>query len=324
MKRFFAALLSVCLLTGCLMLPAASEEEETFYIYSESAFGLLRNVGEALAEGADPAAVRAKMAQVAEEMDFQQEFEFACENVAAYDNANYRKIRKLLDGEEQRRLDIRTPAAGDSYWGSWSAYEMPEELNDAARAFLEDPKAEYCFEPFWWLETDFKSVLGTPFDSFKLTRDEDVWLEFPVKVELDPSATPFVYHYMIRPAQKELTEGLYYVDVLSTSLSAGINEYALELHVQPSSVDAAHSVVVPTVHVQEFDGSKVADPGWRVSYAEPEKEPEEQPGDGQNKDEGSQSNGSAIDSSKQPSQINPASTGVATSVTSCASKRAAR
>ena len=170
MKRFFAALLSVCLLTGCLMLPAASEEEETFYIYSESAFGLLRNVGEALAEGADPAAVRAKMAQVAEEMDFQQEFEYACENVAAYDNANYRKIRKLLDGEEQRRLDIRTPAAGDSYWGSWSAYEMPEELNDAARAFLEDPKAEYCFEPFWWLETDFKSVLGTPFDSFKPSR----------------------------------------------------------------------------------------------------------------------------------------------------------
>ena len=178
---------------------------------------------------------------------------------------------------------------------------------------------EYVIEP---VEQDAPMPIdadGEPIDSFKLTRDEDVWLEFPVKVELDPSATPYVYHYMIRPAQKELTEGLYYVDVLSTSLSAGINEYALELHVQPSSVDAAHSVVVPTVHVREFDGPKVADPGWRVSYAEPEKEPEEQPGDGQNKDEGSQSNGSAIGSSKQPSQINPASTGVAASVPSRAS-----
>ena len=175
---------------------------------------------------------------------------------------------------------------------------------------------EYVIEP---VDEDAPMPIdadGEPFDSFKLTRDEDMWLEFPVKVELDPSATPFVYHYIIRPAQKELTEGLYYVDVLSTSLSAGINEYALELHVLPSSVDAAHSVVVPTVHVREFDGPKVADPGWRVSYAEPEKEPEEQPGDGQNKDEGSQSNGSAIGSSKQPSQINPASTGVATSVPS--------
>ncbi len=155
---------------------------------------------------------------------------------------------------------------------------------------------EYVIEP---VEEDAPMPVnadGEPFDSFKLTRDEDVWLEFPVKVELDPSATPFVYHYMIRPAQKELAEG-----------------------VQPSSVDAAHSVVVPMVHVQEFDGPKVADPGWRVSYAEPEKEPEKQPGDDQTKDEGSQSNGSAIGSSKQPSQINPASTGVATSVPSRAS-----
>lgn len=107
---------------------------------------------------------------------------------------------------------------------------------------------------------------GNTYDRFTLTREEDMWLVFPVKVTVDPSATPYTYHYMIRPAQEELSDGLYYVDVLSTDLSAGVNEYPLEIHIQPANVNAAASIVTPTVHIDGWDSPKVADPGWRVSY----------------------------------------------------------
>ena len=139
---------------------------------------------------------------------------------------------------------------------------------------------EYAIEP---VEDDAPlpvDAAGKTFDRFTLTREEGLWLEFPVEVTVDPSATPYVYHYMLVPAQKELPDGLYYVDVLSTSLEAGVNEYPLELHVQPANADAALSVVTPTVHVDGWDGPKVTDPGWRVGYTAPEDEPEDTKPDG--------------------------------------------
>ena len=120
---------------------------------------------------------------------------------------------------------------------------------------------------------------GKAYSSFKLAREDDLWLEFPVEVSVDPSATPYEYHYVIKPKEEELPDGLYYVDVLSPTLEPGVNEYPLEIHVQPSSVDAAVSIVVPTVHNAEFDGPKIADPGWRVGYAEPGDEPGDEPED---------------------------------------------
>lgn len=110
---------------------------------------------------------------------------------------------------------------------------------------------------------------GESFDRFKLTRDEELWLEFPVEVAVDPSATPYAYHYVLEPVKKELANGLYYVDVLSTDLSAGVNVYYLELNVLASSADAESSVVVPLVHIEELDGPKVTDPGWRIAYKAP-------------------------------------------------------
>lgn len=118
---------------------------------------------------------------------------------------------------------------------------------------------------------------GKAFDRFTLTREDDLWLEFPVQVAVDPSAKAYVYHYMIRPVQKKLSDGLYYVDVLSSSLEAGVNEYPLEIHVQPSSVDATVSIVVPTVHVEQWDGPKVTDPGWRIGYKAPDEKPDDTP-----------------------------------------------
>ena len=65
---------------------------------------------------------------------------------------------------------------------------------------------------------------GKTFDRFTLRREESLWLEFPVRVAVDPSATPYAYHDVLAPAQKTLEDGLHYVGALSTSLEAGVNE----------------------------------------------------------------------------------------------------
>lgn len=121
---------------------------------------------------------------------------------------------------------------------------------------------------------------GESFDTFSLKRDQELMLEFPVEVSYSESAASFVYHYMLKPANEKLADGLYYVDLQSTSLEAGVNVYYLELHVQLSSTDAASATVTPTVHVEGWDGPKVTDPGWRVSYKKPS-ESEESGGSGQ-------------------------------------------
>lgn len=110
---------------------------------------------------------------------------------------------------------------------------------------------------------------GKAFDRFVLRREDSLWLEFPVRVSVDDSAAPYAYHYVLSPAQRVLEDGLHYVDALSTSLAEGANEYLLELYVQPSNDDAAASRVTPLVHVDAWDGPKVADPGWRVGYTAP-------------------------------------------------------
>ena len=122
---------------------------------------------------------------------------------------------------------------------------------------------------------------GKTFDKFTLKRDEDLWLEFPVRVAVDPEAKTYVYHYRVRPAQKELSDGLYYVNVLSNSLEAGVNEYLLEIHVYPSITETVDPIVVPTVHVEGWDGPKVTDPGWRIGYKAPDEKKDDKQDDNQ-------------------------------------------
>lgn len=138
---------------------------------------------------------------------------------------------------------------------------------------------------------------GKAFDKFTLTRDEELWLEFPVRVAVDPEAKTYVYHYRVRPAQKELSDGLYYVNVLSNSLEAGINEYLLEIHVHPSITETVDPIVVPTVHVEGWDGPKVTDPGWRISYKAPDEK----------KDDKQDNNQSGNQSSKQDNKSDASS-----------------
>ena len=153
---------------------------------------------------------------------------------------------------------------------------------------------------------------GKPFSRFTLTREEDLWLEFPVQVAVDPSAKAHVYHYMIRPVQKTLSDGLYYVDVLSSSLEAGVNEYPLVIYVQPSSVDEAVSIVVPTVHVEQWDGPKVTDPGWRIGYKAPDEKSDEKPDDTSKKEQASSSPSSTKPASTPTSPTSASKTSLAT------------
>ena len=85
------------------------------------------------------------------------------------------------------------------------------------------------------------------------------------------------------------------MNVLSNSLEAGVNEYLLEIHVYPSITETVDPIVVPTVHVKEWDGPKVSDPGWRISYKAPdekmddkqdEKQDDNQTGNHDNKQDG--------------------------------------
>ena len=157
---------------------------------------------------------------------------------------------------------------------------------------------------------------GKTFDKFTLTRDEDLWLEFPVRVAVDPEAKTYVYHYMVRPAQKELSDGLYYVNVLSNSLEAGVNEYLLEIHVYPSITETVDPIVVPTVHVEGWDGPKVTDPGWRISYKAPdekqddnqsEKQDDKQDGKQTGKQTGNQDNKSDASTENKQTTSSPSS-----------------
>ena len=148
---------------------------------------------------------------------------------------------------------------------------------------------------------------GNTFDKFTLKRDEDLWLEFPVRVAVDPEAKTYVYHYMVRPVQKNLSDGLYYVNVLSNSLEAGVNEYLLEIHVYPSITETVDPIVVPTVHVEGWDGPKVSDPGWRISYKAPDEKKDDKQDDDQSGKQDGKSDASPANKQTTSSPLSTAS-----------------
>ena len=160
---------------------------------------------------------------------------------------------------------------------------------------------------------------GEAFDSFTLTRDEDDWLVFAVPVTVSPSAKAYSYHYTLKPATYELEDGLHYVDVQSTSLDVGVNVYYLELHVQPSSEDAASAIVTPLVHVDGWDGPKVSDPGWRVGYKAPQEKPSESSSSSSEASSASSSNSSSSESSSSSSASSSSSSSSESSSSSSAS-----
>ena len=160
---------------------------------------------------------------------------------------------------------------------------------------------------------------GKTFDKFTLKRDADLWLEFPVRVAVDPEAKTYVYHYMVRPVQKKLSDGLYYVDVFSTSLEAGVNEYLLEIHVYPSITETVDPIVVPTVHVEGWDGPKVTDPGWRIGYKAPDEKQDKKQDDNQSGNQDEKQDDNQAGNQDNKSDASPANKQTTSSSSSTAS-----
>ncbi len=169
LRRIVSLLLA--LLTACSVcrLPAARADESD-YFFGENVYGILNTGERALADGMDPEWVLSEMRRGAEEMECEEAFNSICGNIAAYGGKDYQKIAKLLgDGEPLRGLGIDNPASDRIGRDGWSVYDRPEVSDEMAK-LLQDPKAEYCFEAGWWMESEFQSVFGTSYQKFRPSR----------------------------------------------------------------------------------------------------------------------------------------------------------
>ena len=167
MKRTLSLLL-VLLMAFSACGFAETETEENDYFFGENVYGILNTGEEALADGMDPKWVLSQMKDGADLNDCADAYSFIAQNIAAYDNQNYRKIQHMIDRDDLRGISV--DGATLSGYGN-SIYEHPE-VSDAMKALLQDSKAEYNFYPVWWKEEDFQSVLGTSYQNFKPTRSQ--------------------------------------------------------------------------------------------------------------------------------------------------------
>lgn len=104
---------------------------------------------------------------------------------------------------------------------------------------------------------------GSTADTFSLRRDDDIWLTFALKEDALTETGTLIYRYKAEPVTKKLEDGLYYVDTLSNDLRADVNVYYIEIYVMVAA-DGTIEEVIPTVHIESWDGPKVSDPGWRI------------------------------------------------------------
>ena len=174
MKRILLVLTALVLALGCLGGALGEESTEkkhvSDYDICETVEGLLECGEMALEDGMPAKQVLEEMYAIADAGNFLEQYEATCENIAAYENKTYKKLQEYLGYENQSQaLDvILTPAAEDSDSG-WSAYACPD-VSDAMRKALKDSAAQYCFEPSYWAEEDFKTVLGNAYSKFVPSR----------------------------------------------------------------------------------------------------------------------------------------------------------
>ena len=166
MKRIIALLLA-----ALLALPAfgaAAESKEDSYFFGENIYGILHTGERALEDGMDPAWVVRQMKDAADEQEYGEAFAALCENIAAYDGGDYRKISAALEkGNELRSVGYYNSSYNLDYrWNGYTPYDCPD-VSDAMRSALKDSKAQYCFEAAWWRESEFQSVFGTSYANFK-------------------------------------------------------------------------------------------------------------------------------------------------------------
>lgn len=108
---------------------------------------------------------------------------------------------------------------------------------------------------------------GSAIDTFSLRRDDDIWLTFAFEEDVLTGTGTLLYRYKAEPVTTKLEDGLYYVDILSTDLRAGVNVYYIEVFVTVAA-DGTIEDVIPIVHIEGWDGPKVSDPGWCIDLDE--------------------------------------------------------
>ena len=167
MRKTLSLILALTLALGVCAWPAAASEDEDYFA-SESARGLINQAEEALSEGKDPAWILRELDRAADEYELTEELQYLRENIAAADNADYRKIVRVIGDpkDSDRHLAIYSPLSGENdYYSSWSAYDLPD-VSAELKALFRDDDAEFCFEPAWWSEDEFQSVFGTSYQKF--------------------------------------------------------------------------------------------------------------------------------------------------------------
>ncbi len=173
MKRWISLFLAL-LMTALAVFPAAAASDSSVKLTDYGPCNTVDEIleaGEAALEaGAASKSVLSAMVARANAKNLQNQFTYTCENIAAYNSAQYKKLDPLV-GEEQERwhLDVETAPAAEDDGKGWDAYAAID-VTDAMRALLKDSGAQFCFPPAFWPEAQFKSKLGTEYKKFKPSR----------------------------------------------------------------------------------------------------------------------------------------------------------
>lgn len=126
---------------------------------------LLSAAEEAIEAGMNPQAAAEELYALAEEYGLTDILIWGAENISAFDSEEYTRFQTYF-GENDRELDI---------WGGYEAnmfdgldlYTNDMYCPEALREYLLSDKAQYCYAPVYWRESDFKAFFGTEYSRFK-------------------------------------------------------------------------------------------------------------------------------------------------------------
>ena len=117
--------------------------------------------------GVDPKFAVEEMYRLAAGQNAEDFFLYICENIAAENSEEYQRVARYMDEHSQiygvpHEL---SEEAGNKRLGC-TVYETIQ-VSDALKAVLADDSAQYCFEPVYWGESDFRNCYGKSFQQFK-------------------------------------------------------------------------------------------------------------------------------------------------------------
>ena len=142
------------------------------YIENPSDFGDMRRLFSAAEraianDGLAPKTAVEEMYRLAAGQNAEDYFLYICENIAAANSEEYQRVMRY---KEEHNLYYGVPyerseEAGNVRLGC-SVYETLQ-VSDELKAALADDTAQYCFEPVYWGESDFRNCYGKSFQQFK-------------------------------------------------------------------------------------------------------------------------------------------------------------